>query len=219
MTVKASLFRENKRKYKRRFAKPSVNGEISPRGRLFVMCAVFFAIGIVIGSITVSTAKGSLSSYMEYLTRSHFMLRSESKIYEIFLSSIIPKLLMLLLVCLFSHCAYGTPALIVIIVLNGVSVGMTGGYIYCFSGFSGIVYNLLVNTPVVLLFSAAFLQLCCSGIKTSCAIHDMAFKGGCRSIKELSSEVYHSLAVGACFSCASAAAEAALYTLLGKALI
>ncbi len=218
MTVKASFFGKNGKK--RRVSRVrTINGEISPQGRLFVLCAVFFVVGIVVGSIAVAAGNGSLASYMEYLTRSQFVLRSESKIYEIFLSSIIPKLLMLLLVCLFSHCAYGAPALIVLIVLNGIGVGMTGGYIYCFSGFSGIVYNLLVNTPVTLLFSVAFIHLSCSGIKTSCAIYDMAFKGGCRSIKELSGEVYHALAIGACFSCASAGLEALLYTLLGKMLV
>ena len=221
MTVKASLFNKKRKiptnsSLRRGFSKI---GEATPAGRLFILCAAVFAVGLILGAIAVSAGKGMLSAYVEYLTKSQLILKAESTLYENFLSSIIPKLLLLLLCCLFSHCAYGAPALITLILFNGMSAGMIGGYMYAFSGLRGILYNIFVNTPSVLIFTIAFLKLTVNGLNTSVAIYDMAFKGVCRSIKQLSTEVYHSLAIGAAMSCGAAAVEAILFALLGKILL
>ena len=217
MTIKASLFKRNRR-YNRSVRH---HGTIvkSPVNKTYILCAAVFVAGLVAGSVLVASGRESLSKYVEYLVKTQLLLRTESTLYENFISAMIPKLSVLLLCCLFAHCAYGTPALVILGLLNGMSAGMVGGYVYAFSGFRGVLYNVLIRTPSVLLFAVGLLGLMVSGIKTANAIHDMAFKGGCRPIRELSTEVYHALATGAAVSCGSALAESVLFALLGKVLL
>lgn len=180
----------------------------------YVACGVFL-FGVALGAVLVSLNNNTLLEYLSYLAQDGVEARTTGAIFSTFISCLIPHLALLLLCCLFANCTFGMPVIISLVIFKGASAGMMGGYIYRTTGAAGILFNLLILMPPVLMAAIGFLRLSVTGVKSSVTLHKMASKGGGSKIKETNAELYHTLATAAMLACGASILEAVLYKLLG----
>lgn len=189
--------------------------KLSPNDKLFYFACCVFLVGIALGAILVSLNNHTLLQYLSYLTKNGLESRVTGNLIATFISCLIPHLVMLLLCCLFANCTFGMPFIVLLILFQGASAGLMGGYIYRYFGFSGMLYNFLITMPPAFIAAIGFLWLCVYAVKSSITLYGIAVKGLGNKIKDTSAQVYHALANAAALSCLAAFLEAALFKIFG----
>lgn len=189
--------------------------KLDPNDKFFYFACCAFLIGIALGAILVSLDNYTLLQYLSYLTKTGLESRVTGNLFATFISCLIPHLIMLLLCYLFANCTFGMPFIVSLILFQGASAGLMGGYIYRYYGLAGMLYNFLITMPPTLIAAIGFLWLCVYAVKSSITLYGIAVKGLSRKIKETSAQVYHALANATALCCLAAFLEAGLFKVFG----
>ncbi len=157
--------------------------------RLHWFMLLLFALGVLGGAVLISNCGGTLTSYVQYITRYDVQHRAELPVWAGFALGILPLLMQECLCLLLSYSAFGTPLLLFGIAARGLALGCCAGYLYGYCAGKGILYNVLLIAPVGLAGTLFLVDLCAAGLYVSSAIYMNVFRGAQREMTKLKSGV------------------------------
>lgn len=128
--------------------------------RLVLLVSVFIC-GLIIGAFAVKNNDSLLSSQLEEIIKTSIIKKNDLTFLKSFIDSLISDLMFLIITFSLGLCAIGIPAISVIPLIKGFSLGITGAYIYLNYSVKGVCYCLLVLFPAQII-SAAILIFACN---------------------------------------------------------
>lgn len=149
-------------------SKPTV--KINSANKTAIASAVIIAVGIIIGSLTISVSDESIiAKLMDYFISfaTDFTNKNKPKILSGIMLSNLPYLISMLIL---GTSVFGTPAVVLLTAGKSVGMGLLTTYIYSAYSLKGIEYCLLVFLPgkIVMIFAMILLTQNC--ILTSMSI-------------------------------------------------
>lgn len=124
-------------------------------------------LGVALGSLTVRYGSAELMDELHNLLASYILNRADQMFLPAFLSSFTVNFLLVFLLFVLGFCAVAPPVILLAAVARGFSIGVSIGYLYGCSGFSGILYAIQNLLPVSLIDSFTMVLVCASSYKMS----------------------------------------------------
>lgn len=114
---------------------------------------ILLLVGIICGVLYTRTVSDQNLQNLEFLFNIHTGSILEKSAISIFTASFSSAFIVLFTIFVFGFCAIGVPVILSMVFIQGFGFGLSAGYIYASIGAKGILYNLSVIIPcMVLLF-------------------------------------------------------------------
>ncbi|MEG1016531.1 MAG: hypothetical protein RSE36_01855 [Oscillospiraceae bacterium] len=176
--------------------------------QLLLLCALF-VIGISVGALFVRNEDSSLFTFMKSLVTANTERLTVGNFFTILIGSVTPQLFLLLFICLFGHCTFGLPLILVLVLCRGIGCGLVCGYIYARLGIAALLFNTLFLLPSELMSAIALILLSSKAARLSLSMLLAVYKQGFKNIKLYSEKLFAALPVCIVLSLGAAFAQAA----------
>ena len=135
--------------------------------RRIVILLCLFICGLIIGSFSVKNNDSLLSAQLEDIIMSAILKKQSITYLNAFFDSLIINLVFLISAFALGLCAIGIPAIALLPLIKGFSMGITGAYIYSNYSVKGVCYCLLILFPAQIIMSAVLIIACNEGFYMS----------------------------------------------------
>ncbi len=125
-----------------------------------VLLLCLFICGLIIGSYAIKCNDSLLYSQLDEILKESIIKRNSMKFFNTFLDSFITDAVFLVITFAAGLCAIGIPAISIMPLIKGFSVGITGAYIYSAYSVKGVCYCLFVFFPAQIISSAILIFAC-----------------------------------------------------------
>lgn len=186
--------------------------------RLFLLCGVFYLVGVIAGAALFSSSSELLQNYFGYLLGGSVAARTTEKLVFTVFYTLMPQASALLLCCVFSYCTVGAPLILLLITGSGAGTGLMGAYVCGKLGLLGVLFNLLVIAPATALTVTTLINLAVKGLRASATLYFIAYRGRTKRLSALNDEIYHALALAAAAAFVSSLMQGVLFKLFGSSL-
>lgn len=150
--------------------------------KISIIFITLFTIGVVIGSFSYLAAGDNVNTLISVID-SFFSENSSLSVVQLFSRNLISNFIYLAVLYIGGLCAIGLPAVAIIPLIKGISLGAIISYKYIFNGIKGFLYTLVI----LLIPSALYLCVLCfaysEGIYMSLTVSNGIFSEKPRQVK------------------------------------
>ena len=110
--------------------------------------------GLMIGAFVIKNNNGIFSEQLVEIIKESISRKKDSGFLSLLIDSFIPNLMYMILCFSFGLCAVGIPAISVLPLIKGFSIGIISSYIYSCYSVKGVCYCLIILFPAQIISSA-----------------------------------------------------------------
>ena len=181
--------------------------------RLFLTCSVVFTIGLLIGAIIHSFASSEIREYISAVCDIRLSSAASDKVYLTLISCVSQNMIFILAAYLFSYCAFGPGAIILLITARGIGCGTVIGYIYSLGLTDCSIAGGLLYAPAMALSVIALLLFSIRCIRATGKTNTAQKSSSARGEK---GRLLHNFALACAVTFAASVVECAATILIAK---
>ena len=127
--------------------------------RIILLLCMFIS-GLIIGSFSIKNNDALMFEQLEEIIKSAIIKKESISFLNSFTDTLITNMLFLIVAFALGLCAVGIPAISLIPMIKGFSMGITGAYIYLNYSVKGVCYCLTVLFPAQIIISSILIFAC-----------------------------------------------------------
>lgn len=186
------------------------------RGELcFLAFCSLFILGAAAGAVFISKSGDITAEFLRMAIKNELLSYSVSGLWNVFLLTLIPKLLITILVFILSSSALGTPLIFAVSAMFGAGFGCVCGGAYQAYGFGGFIFILISLIIPAIIFSLSLFSFSFTAVVASSELFKTAYGGRTAPLTKTNEAVVKALLRCFIFTSLSSLFEAVGFSVFG----